>query len=123
MTDTGKVNIALDAIALAKLSADHADTLAAEVQRLRRILWECWAASGADTGLSAPDDPPGVHVPDIPELALEGVRDLRRDYSEGQAELVADLAAIRDYAGRLDDEGDPAGMGILNILDRGEGHD
>ena len=54
----------------------------AEERRLRQILWDIYAAAGADTDGERTAPPPGVMTPDVPELALEAVRELRADYDE-----------------------------------------
>jgi hypothetical protein len=55
----------------------------AEVLRLRQVLWDIYAATGADRDGEKTAPPPGVLTPDVPEAALAAVRELRQDYDSG----------------------------------------
>ncbi len=54
------------------------EILGLEVQRLRQVLWDIYRAAGADPDGYAEAPVPGVMTPDVPELALEAVRELRK---------------------------------------------
>jgi hypothetical protein len=54
--------------------------LQTDVDAARRALWACWQHSGADT--SGWDNPDHPTMEKLAEEAVEGVKDLRRDYIE-----------------------------------------
>jgi len=58
----------------------------ADVTRLRQALWDCYRASGSDPDGDVQAPAPGVLSPDVPELALQAVRELRQDYREALRE-------------------------------------
>lgn len=68
----------------------------AEVTRLRQILWDIYAACGEDTDGDRRAPKPGVMTPDVPELALEAVRELRRDSEAEAAQLEQNWRGDRD---------------------------
>jgi len=55
---------------------------AGEITRLRQILWDIYALCGCDQDGDPVAAAPGVYTPDIPELAVTAVRDLREAYDE-----------------------------------------
>ena len=70
---------------LPRLPHDDRDQILAELDRahediraLRQALWDCYAASGADTD---GDLTPEAFVGDLGKLAVEAVEDLREDYT------------------------------------------
>jgi hypothetical protein len=73
-------------------TAPGAEAMAREVIWLRQLLWDCYAAAGADGDGEKTAPPPGVLTPDVPELALAAVRELRRDYDTALLE-IDELAA------------------------------
>jgi hypothetical protein len=73
-----------------------------EVNGSRQILWDILLATGFDPDGDTEVPPPGVYTPDIPELALRYVRELREDWDQACAfvpdpgEVVVKLADLRD---------------------------
>jgi hypothetical protein len=60
--------------------------IAEECAALRQALWDCYRASGSDPDGDVQAPAPGVLSPDVPELALQAVRELREDYREALRE-------------------------------------
>lgn len=58
---------------------------------LRQALWDCYGAAGADQDGDKDCPSAGVMTPDVHVLALEAVRELRRDYDESEGEPDASL--------------------------------
>lgn len=58
-----------------------------EIKRLRQILWDIYSAAGEDTEGITEAAPPDVYTPDIPELALAAVLELRHDYNAALEEI------------------------------------
>lgn len=65
----------------------------AEVDRLRQVCWDIYAACGEDTDGQKTAPPPGAIRPDVPELALQAVRDLRKDCYDADIEAHVTAAA------------------------------
>jgi hypothetical protein len=61
------------------------EIMAGAVAELRQALFDICIAAGADMDGERQCPPPGVFTPDIPQRALEAVKELRRNYDETEA--------------------------------------
>jgi hypothetical protein len=57
---------------------------------LRQALWDCYGAAGGDQDGDQACPPAGAMAPDVHVLAVEAVRELRRDYGEDEPLVRAD---------------------------------
>lgn len=68
------------------------EILRRRIQVMRDMFWQIYVASGSDPDMDNPNGPcplEGTWTPDIPELAVMAVRELRKDYDESLTEANA----------------------------------
>jgi hypothetical protein len=68
------------------------EILRRRIQVYRNLFWQIYVLTGSDPDMDNPDGPcppAGVYTPDLPELALDAVRELRQDYDAALDEANA----------------------------------
>lgn len=90
-------------------SGSSAGVSATEVDRLRQILWDIYGAAGFDQDGMKTAPPVGVMHPDVPELALAAVREIREQYEQDYGALEAENVQLRgELAALTADDAEPA---------------
>jgi hypothetical protein len=68
------------------------EILRRRIKVMRDLFWQIYMLTGADPDMDDPNGPcppEGVYTPDVPELAVDAVRELRHECDEAMAEATA----------------------------------